>query len=247
MRRDYFGSLALTIVLGCAQMAFNGIARASTDDSPSSVTSTPDDSHVPVEDPTNPAGAAADADTVAKLAQVTRSIRFTNAPLTQAIDSLRDATRLNIVVDWGALRAAGIDPTGQVDFQLQNVSYDRVLQTMLQLSGANSQLDYEIRDGIVFISTADSLEQRPVTRVFDIKDLLEPPMPASGQAGPTGPADNLIKVLESVVAPDSWRDSGGTVGACQCTHGELVVLQTPRNQRQVAHFLDQLRHPIPAD
>jgi len=247
MRRGSMASFALVAGLFCGLAVHLGAARSLADEMPSGVSSTPDDSHVPVEDPTNPAGAAADAATVAKLAEVTKDIRFANAPLSKAIDSLRVATGLNIVVDWGMLRSAGVDPTAAVNFQLQDVSYDRVLQTLLQLSGANTDVDYEIRDGIVFISTGDSLQQHAITRVYAVKDLLDPAMPASGQAEPAGPADDLIKAVEAVVAPDSWRDNGGAVGQCQFLHGELVVLQTPRNQRQVAHFLDQLRHPIPAD
>jgi len=55
--------------------------------------------------------------------------------------------------------------------------------------------------------------------------------------------DDLVKLIESNVAPDSWRDQGGTIGAIQQLqgNGELVITQTPENHDKVQDLLDKLR------
>ncbi|HEX4125083.1 MAG TPA: hypothetical protein VHY37_10195 [Tepidisphaeraceae bacterium] len=49
--------------------------------------------------------------------------------------------------------------------------------------------------------------------------------------------DDLLKLIESVVAPDSWRDNGGSVGGISELDGKLYVMQTPVAQAQVKVLL----------
>jgi hypothetical protein len=92
------------------------------------------------------------------------------------------------------------------------------------------------------------------TRVYDLRDWLAavlgpPPTPA-----PKGHADlakwaalretrveSLIKVIEDTIAPDTWKETGGTIGLIKELNGELVVTQTWENQEQVADLLAALR------
>jgi type II secretory pathway component GspD/PulD (secretin) len=53
--------------------------------------------------------------------------------------------------------------------------------------------------------------------------------------------DQIIKLIESTVAPDTWRDSGGSVGAISELSGQLIVTQTPENQLALMALLNQLR------
>jgi hypothetical protein len=52
--------------------------------------------------------------------------------------------------------------------------------------------------------------------------------------------DDLIKSLETNVAPDSWRDNGGTEGTVRASDGMLTVTEPPANQKLVKDFLDQM-------
>ena len=82
------------------------------------------------------------------------------------------------------------------------------------------------------------------------------PAPPPGSAGvcfqgaPVTPrqerVDVLCRLITETVAPDSWRDAGGILGAVYEFGGRLVVLQTSENHRQVRSLLYQLRHPEPA-
>lgn len=53
--------------------------------------------------------------------------------------------------------------------------------------------------------------------------------------------DAITKLITDTVAPDSWRDVGGSVGSMRELSGQLIVTQTPENQRLLANLLEQLR------
>ncbi|MCH7993348.1 MAG: hypothetical protein IIB57_02780 [Planctomycetes bacterium] len=51
----------------------------------------------------------------------------------------------------------------------------------------------------------------------------------------------IIHLIEETVAPDSWRDRGGSVGSMQEINGQLVVTQNSASHRQISGLLDKLR------
>lgn len=53
--------------------------------------------------------------------------------------------------------------------------------------------------------------------------------------------DSVIQLIEETVAQSSWRDQGGTVGSIRELGGQLIVTQTPENQKNLSHLLEQLR------
>jgi hypothetical protein len=53
--------------------------------------------------------------------------------------------------------------------------------------------------------------------------------------------ENLVKLIEEQIAPDSWRETGGVTGSISVHERLLVVRQTPDAQRQVTELLDLLR------
>ena len=53
--------------------------------------------------------------------------------------------------------------------------------------------------------------------------------------------EEITTLIPETVAPDSWRDNGGTVGSIRELQGQLIVTQTPENQRQLVNLLEQLR------
>jgi type II secretory pathway component GspD/PulD (secretin)/tetratricopeptide (TPR) repeat protein len=62
-------------------------------------------------------------------------------------------------------------------------------------------------------------------------------------AGPTRQelVEQITKLITETVAPDSWRDAGGSVGAVRELQGQLIVTQTPENQRSLVNLLEKLR------
>src|SRR6185369_4819613 len=43
------------------------------------------------------------------------------------------------------------------------------------------------------------------------------------------------------VSTETWKDNGGTVGSLRELSGQLIVTQTPENQRNLVKLLEQLR------
>lgn len=105
-------------------------------------------------------------------------IKFDALPLSDAIDFIRDAGRLNLRVDWKALETAGIDRATPVSFQLHNVTLRRALEMLLREAGGGVKLAWELEDGIVEITTQEVADSRLVVEVYDIRDLLFSPLDA---------------------------------------------------------------------
>ena len=82
-------------------------------------------------------------------------------------------------------------------------------------------------------------------KVIDVRDLLQ----TDTSAYPALVAmqlyqrrvNDLIDTIKSVVAPDTWKDSGGTVGSIRELNGQLIINQTMENQRAIVELLSQLR------
>ena len=53
--------------------------------------------------------------------------------------------------------------------------------------------------------------------------------------------DEITRLITETVSPDSWRDAGGSTGSIRELQGQLIVTQTPENQRQLVALLEQLR------
>jgi len=118
-----------------------------------------------------------------KPAAVRSAASFTpQTPFSEAIDILRNSTTppLTIVVLWRQL-ADGAGVYRETPIGLDGLSGLRAGQCldllMTSLSaGASARLGYVADKGVITISTTDALPTpKPVTRVYDISDLVAPP------------------------------------------------------------------------
>jgi beta-lactamase regulating signal transducer with metallopeptidase domain len=193
--------------------------------------------------PSMPADTAA---TLRKLAQNAPEINFTGSPFGDTIDFLRDVTDLNFFVNWRALEAAGLDRNAPVTVRLKNVPFDQALRYILRdAGGGNIALDFAVVDGIVNISTADDLASDTKVRVYSVAGLLKQmpttlPSSANEEVARTNKADQLMQLIRETVAPDSWRDAGGTVGAIREINGRLVITQTEANHALITKLLEEI-------
>jgi len=53
--------------------------------------------------------------------------------------------------------------------------------------------------------------------------------------------DGLIRLIDELIDPESWRENGGTLGSISTRETVLVVRQTEENQRQISELLEMLR------
>jgi general secretion pathway protein D len=95
---------------------------------------------------------------------------FQQTPLAEVIDFLRDATGINIVVDWPGLEMAGITTNHPVTLRLERVRFRSALNLLIRQIG----LTYSIRDDVLLISTPMREQGQLIPRVYDVADLVVP-------------------------------------------------------------------------
>lgn len=110
--------------------------------------------------------------TIGSLEQVQPSFDFQANEFEQVVDLFRQIAGVNIVVNWPALEAAGVDKNTQVTISLANVTRKKALEEILSTVSTVVPLGYIVDEGIVHISTRDELSKKVETRVYDIRDLL---------------------------------------------------------------------------
>jgi hypothetical protein len=183
----------------------------------------------------------------ASLEKTRASMKVASAPLESVVNRLAEVSGQNIYVDWVALDDSRIGPREEVTLDLQNVPVAVLLRAALKEAGRGKRpLDYCIIDGVVRISTADDLHQYVVTRVYNVRDLIEQDVARgakSSKAGhtPAEAAERLTHVIQEAVDPNSWRDAGGSSGMIRELGGRLIITQTPSNQDAVLGLLSALR------
>ncbi|HWL94436.1 MAG TPA: hypothetical protein VNT79_12970 [Phycisphaerae bacterium] len=109
----------------------------------------------------------------AKLQRPAPELNFDGKSFEDVVEQLRTATDLNIIPNWSALEALGIEKDFEVNLKLKNVRYDQALELILdEVAQGESELEFEIDEGIVRISTKEDLARRHLTVVYNIQDLL---------------------------------------------------------------------------
>jgi hypothetical protein len=203
------------------------------------------------------AGTSARASLSAKIP----SVKLDNVPLGDAIDFLRDFAGVNIDVDWKSLAAANISKDTQISLNLHDVSAGKLLSLILSQAGPGDVLTYFIDQNVVEITTHLVADQKMITVVYDVQDLLQPSdtfdytisnvgggsAQVTGSGGGSGSsalasgqntngttvadkADALIKLIETTIHPEIWRDNGGTASMA-FINGNLIVT-APRSVQE---------------
>jgi hypothetical protein len=181
--------------------------------------------------------------------------------LEKAIDTLRDQSKINIVVRWHILQKSGIERAAPVDLRVTNLPLQRVLELLGEVAGASASavpLMAQAERGVVILSTREDLETGNPVRLYDVGDLIESDASLRlrlqiGQAATmptTAPSpderfteslEQLKRVIEETIDADSWRDAGGTVGSINDFNGLLIISQTPVAHERIKMLLEGLR------
>ncbi len=194
-----------------------------------------------------------DRDAISQLDRTLPALQFDAVGFTDVIDFMRDISGANILVNWKALEAAGIDRNTPVNASLRNIKFSKALSIILEsVGGGGVKLGYSVDDGVITVSTKDDLLRNVVVRVYDIRDLLVVipdysavesvnPAPTTRPVTRDDRVTSLTKLIRDAVDPLSWKEKGGAVGAMRELDGQLIITQTPENHKQVAALLDTVR------
>jgi len=182
-------------------------------------------------------------------------LHLNSASLDEAVNALVEKTHARIVVNWAALHAAGLTEVNPITVQVGDVPLHTALAITLELAGRNIKLAYRAGDdGVIRISTPTDLDHDGVTRIYNIRDLIDDfltyerthrPGIAAPQANNSPTAqdavDMITKLIEDTVDTDTWKDNGGATGSLRELCGLLIVTTTPQSHEKVEGFLAKLR------
>ena len=157
-----------------------------------------------------------------------------------------------ISIDWGTLEEANFAwATSVAPEDVGGKTAGQALARLLESASKGAprrrdDLDFAAHGDEVLISTRRELDPETATKVYGVRDLLRDPWEAWFAASPEPPAARQKRVARltakvRAAAPESWRDDGGSVGSVQELAGQLIVTQTPRNQRLVQYVLARER------
>jgi hypothetical protein len=116
------------------------------------------------------------------------SLEFDRLALADAMDRLRDDSGANIFVNWRALEASGVNKDAPVSLHPPAADLGTTLRSLLdqvEASHRGVRLGFNLEEGAVVVSTRDDLAQNVETRVYDVRDLVDPDrFAASASAAP---------------------------------------------------------------
>lgn len=186
-----------------------------------------------------------------KLEKIVQKIEVKGGRLDKLLAFLADTTGVNMSVNWRTLEAAGIAADCPVTLKLHELPARIILkQTLDNAGGGNVKLAFRIGDGVVRISTADEFAREAVTRVYDVRDLIEKGI--AEQSRYVDPRfskvmtaqdsmDALVRVIQETIDPTSWRDAGGSIGGIRLIFGELIVTLSAEGHDELRQLLAALR------
>ncbi|HEV7301342.1 MAG TPA: hypothetical protein VGN72_18410 [Tepidisphaeraceae bacterium] len=99
-------------------------------------------------------------------------VRLENAPLTDAIDFIRDITQANVNVNWKALELAGISRDTAISTTLRNVPVKKALSVILSQAGPDNTLAFYNDGDVLQITTRELADAQQVTRMYFVDDIL---------------------------------------------------------------------------
>lgn len=193
-------------------------------------------------------------------------LRLDAVPLERAVAVMREKTGANVVVRWERLTDYGVTPGAPVEAHLRGVTLAAALEalfTQVMARHGNGrddgiyQFSVDYGGGVVTVSEAGDVTPDMLTRVYDVRDLIDDAFfgpaapPARGQFGRDDAVthdrlQSLRNVVESCTPftrgpmhprprPDGqypWIDAVG---------GRLVIVNTAWGHRAVERLLRDLR------
>ncbi len=151
---------------------------------------------------------------------------FTDSPLEEALQFLSEARGIPIHADRKALEDLAIGTDSPINLQVEGVSLRSALRLMLR----DLHLTFTPQDEVLLVTTPEVAGARLVVKLYPVRELL-------GTSNEN--FFNLVKVITSSIAPDSWDEVGGP-GSIAPFGSNLVVGQTTEVHESIETLLATL-------
>jgi hypothetical protein len=157
----------------------------------------------------------------------TVSVDFEDTPLSEAMETLTQATGISIRLDQRSLRDGGIRVREPLTLSLE----DRQLDTVLAAAFHNLRLTWNIEDGVLWITTQSTAADRLKAAVYDVRDLCRD----------FGESNGLMDAILGATSGE-WGDIDGIGGAISFPKpGTMVVRQTEQVHHELLTLLENYR------
>jgi len=188
----------------------------------------------------------------------TRIIPTFDGALEEIVPNLQAFSKVNFVISR-AVRDDIDEDVKTIRMTFKNdMPVDRILSIMEDLMGG--EVKFVVRNGAVFVVTAEEADADSITRQYDVRDIIRPikdfPLPEislipSGGIEPSEEElpeseatilteDDLTTTIRESIDPDSWDSETHSVNV---ENGTLIVHHNPEVQAEIANMLVDLRVP----
>ena len=183
--------------------------------------------------------------------------RLESQTLNQVIDDLAKKTGENFAIDWAALSYGDLNLSRQtilpMTLKLRNVTLREALDAVIhRLSDDPYQIYYEASDGIITLNRLGRRYDVPVTRVYDVRDLIERQRttmherhlpPNKSPAEMDVPANEYQAAADWIIATaqDALSERSEDARFSELA-GRLIVTTTPETHLWIERFFADLRN-----
>ena len=157
------------------------------------------------------------------------SVEFQDTPLEAVVQRLAEAASIDVRLDISALQCTHSERE-PVTLKL----VDRSLETVLQAVVLDLGLTWVIRDGVLWITSAEEAEVYLKSAVYDVRDLCRD----------AGESDSLISAITSQAEPSSWDNVGGEGSIQDAKAGILVIRHREQVHQHVLQLLETYRSAL---
>lgn len=164
---------------------------------------------------------------------------FTDAPLQDVIDYLKDYYRIEIQLDRRVLEEVNVTSETPVTVNVKGICLRSALRLVLR--NMEPELTYVIKNEVLLITTPDIASEELVTKLYDVADLV---VYRDDHNALCDDYDPLIEMVTSTILSRSWDDVGGPGSATGYTLGTakvLAVTQTQEAHQEIDVLLAKIR------
>jgi len=157
---------------------------------------------------------------------------FSETPLSQCLAFLAVQSGIRIHIDNGGLANAMVDRETPITSTMQGVRLGLLLDLLLE----PLNLDYAIRENVLFVSSRERINEMRDTAVIRVGDVLP-----AGEAAPES-AERIVALITENIDRDAWIVNGGDCNIQFVPDARsMVVTASSRTQRKITKLLSELR------
>ncbi len=110
---------------------------------------------------------------VKRLGDIIEPVLIEGATAQRSFEWWSQVTRIPLVIDWEAMRTAGVDPDTRIDINLHHIPAGTVLALLIKrISTEETPVMYEVTPWYIEVLTKAQADKRVVMRTYDIRSLM---------------------------------------------------------------------------